>query len=48
MKEFIQQFLDDLQIRNYSVRTIADYGYHLNLWLQFLRERKIAELAQHR
>jgi integrase/recombinase XerD len=46
MKELIQQFLDDLQIRNYSARTIADYGYHLNLWLQFLRERKIAELAQ--
>ena len=46
MKQFIQQFLDHLQVRNYSARTIADYGYHLNLWLQFLREHKIADLPR--
>ena len=46
MKQIIQQFLDHLQVRNYSARTIADYGYHLNLWLQFLREHKIADLPR--
>ena len=38
MKQLIQRFLDELQIRNYSARTIGDYGYHLELWLRFLRE----------
>ena len=46
MKQLVQQFLDDLQIRNYSPRTITDYGYHLKLWLKFLQEHKITELAR--
>ncbi len=46
MKHFVQQFLDHLEVRNYSARTVGDYGYHLNLWLQFLGERKIAELPR--
>ncbi len=46
MKEHIQQFLEELQIRNYSSRTITDYGYHLNLWLEFLRQKKVTSLAR--
>ncbi len=46
MKHFVQEFLDHLAVRNYSARTVADYGYHLNLWLHFLGERKTAELAR--
>ncbi|MGE5733774.1 MAG: tyrosine-type recombinase/integrase [Acidobacteriota bacterium] len=44
MKEFIQQFLEELQIRNYSERTIIDYGYHLNLWQKFLERKRVTEL----
>jgi integrase/recombinase XerD len=44
MQAQVQAFLDELQIRNYSARTIADYGYHLSLWNRFLRQREISEL----
>jgi integrase/recombinase XerD len=44
MKEHVQAFLEDLQVRNYSARTIADYGYHLNLWTQFLEPEQVCEL----
>lgn len=46
MNELIHRFLEDLQVRNYSLRTIADYGYHLNLWTRFLAHQKIAELPR--
>ena len=46
MKELVQRFLDDLQTRNYSPRTICDYGYHLELWQKFLQEHKITELVR--
>lgn len=46
MKQLIQQFLEELQIRNYSQRTLADYGYHLNLWRQFLQQQKISQLSR--
>jgi integrase/recombinase XerD len=45
MQQHVQQFLEDLQIRNYSARTIADYAYHLKLWSQFLSEKKILDLS---
>jgi integrase/recombinase XerD len=46
MTEYIQSFLEDLQVRNYSARTIADYGYHLNLWNRFLGHKQITELPR--
>lgn len=46
MKEFVQQFLEELQIRNYSERTITDYGYHLNLWQKFLERKRMTGLSQ--
>jgi integrase/recombinase XerD len=46
MKELIKQFLEELQIRNYSERTIADYGYHLDLWERFLKRRRITDLSR--
>jgi integrase/recombinase XerD len=45
MKEHIEQFLEELQVRNYSARTIEDYGYHLNLWLEFARQKKLSRLS---
>jgi len=45
MKPLIEQFLDELQVRNYSSRTIDDYRYHLQLWRRFLRESKVHDLA---
>jgi len=45
MNELIQRFRQDLEIRNYSARTIADYGYHLHLWTQFLAQERIVELS---
>lgn len=46
MKELIKEFLDDLQVRNYSVRTIEDYGYHLQLWMRFLGEQQLTEVSR--
>ncbi len=46
MNEYVQSFLEDLEVRNYSARTIADYGYHLNLWNRFLRRKRIKELPR--
>ncbi len=45
MKSLIAGFLADLQIRGYAERTVADYGYHLNLWLRFLDQRKVHDVA---
>lgn len=45
MKDGIQSFLEDLQIRNYSPRTIADYSFHLAHWSRFLDLKKIANLS---
>jgi integrase/recombinase XerD len=46
MKKHIQQFLEELHIRNYSARTIGDYGYHLGLWLVFLERKNITDLVR--
>ena len=46
MKELSNSSSKNFKSETTASRTIADYGYHLNLWLQFLRERKIAELAR--
>jgi integrase/recombinase XerD len=45
MKHYIQQFLEDLQIRNYSGRTVTDYGYHLSLWQRFLQQKNAKHLS---
>jgi integrase/recombinase XerD len=37
------KFLGDLEIRNYSARTVSDYGYTLGQFFEFLRERNIKE-----
>jgi integrase/recombinase XerD len=46
MKQLIRRFLEELQIRNYSARTIGDYGYHLELWCRFLELKGVTELAR--
>src|SRR2546421_2743808 len=40
----ITRFLGDLQIRNYSARTVQDYGYNLRVLAQFLARRNLSEL----
>ena len=40
----IQQFLEDLKIRNYAERTVTDYGYHLKYWVKYLIEKEIKDL----
>lgn len=45
MNELIRRFLEDLEIRNYSARTIADYRYHLQLWTRFLAQEGIQALS---
>ena len=36
LDELLHRFQADLQIRNYSARTVSDYGYNLGLLFQFL------------
>ncbi len=43
-QELRHAFQSDLQLRNYSVRTVADYGYNLRLLFQFLEQRQITEI----
>jgi integrase/recombinase XerD len=45
MKDYVEPFLEDLQIRNYSPRTITDYRYHLGLWTRFLSQKNFTELT---
>ena len=44
LDEFLPRFLDDLQIRNYSTRTITDYGYHLRLLFRFLKQHRVTDI----
>jgi integrase/recombinase XerD len=37
---FITRFLGDLQIRNYSARTVQDYGLNLGIFRRFLEQRQ--------
>jgi integrase/recombinase XerD len=46
MKQLIQQFLEELEIRNYSQRTIVDYGYHLDLWQKFINRKRVRDLSR--
>lgn len=45
MKQYVQQYLEELQVRNYSQRTIEEYGYHLKLWNRFLEDKNLSELS---
>ncbi len=42
--DLITRFLGDLQIRNYSARTVAEYGYSLRALAHFLEQRRLADL----
>jgi integrase/recombinase XerD len=42
--ELLHRFQSDLQIRNYSARTVTDYGYSLALLLRFLDQRQITDI----
>jgi integrase/recombinase XerD len=44
LDELLHRFQGDLQIRNYSARTVTDYGYSLALLLRFLEERNLADI----
>jgi integrase/recombinase XerD len=45
LDELLHRFQSDLQIRNYSARTVSDYGYNLGLLFQFLEQRQIRDIA---
>lgn len=42
--ELLHQFQGDLQIHNYSPRTVTDYGYNLGLLFRFLAQREITDI----
>ena len=42
--DLITRFLGDLQIRNYSARTVAEYGYSLRALAHFLEQRHLTDL----
>ena len=44
LDELLHRFQGDLQIRNYSARTVTDYGYSLALLLRFLEQRNISDI----
>ena len=44
LDELLHRFQGDLQIRNYSARTVTDYGYNLGLLFQFLDQRQITDI----
>ena len=44
LDELLHRFQGDLQIRNYSARTVTDYGYHLGLLRQFLDQRQVTDI----
>jgi integrase/recombinase XerD len=44
LDELLRRFQADLQIRNYSARTVSDYGYSLGLLLRFLDQRQITDI----
>jgi integrase/recombinase XerD len=44
LDELLHRFQDDLQIRNYSARTVSDYGYNLVALFRFLGQRQIADI----
>ena len=44
LDELLHRFQGDLQIRNYSARTVSDYGYNLGLLFQFLDQRQITDI----
>ena len=43
--ELLSRYLDDLQLRNYSPRTVSDYGYSLRALAVFLAHRAIVDVA---
>jgi len=43
-QQLLHAFQSDLQLRNYSARTVSDYGYNLRLLFQFLEQRQVAEI----
>jgi len=44
LDELLHRFQGDLQIRNYSARTVSDYGYNLGLLFRFLDQRQISDI----
>lgn len=44
LDELLHRFQSELQIRNYSPRTISDYGYSIGLLLRFLDQRQITDI----
>jgi integrase/recombinase XerD len=42
--ELLTKFLGYLQIRNYSPRTVSDYGYNLGSFFRFLEQKAIADV----
>ena len=44
LDELLHRFQSDLQIRNYSARTVSDYGYNLGLFFHFLEQRQISDM----
>jgi integrase/recombinase XerD len=44
LDELLHRFQSDLQIRNYSARTVSDYGYNLGLFFHFLEQRQISDI----
>jgi integrase/recombinase XerD len=45
IREHIAAFADDLTLRNYSARTVSDYGYSLRSLAEFLEQRAVADVA---
>ncbi len=45
LDETMASFKNDLQIRNYSSRTVVDYGYHLLILRRYLELRHLTDLA---
>jgi len=45
IRDLVQLYLEDLQVRNYRPRTVSDYGYHLAALETFLNERGMSEVS---
>jgi integrase/recombinase XerD len=44
LDELSHRFQSDLQIRNYSPRTVSDYSYNLGLLFRFLDQRQVTDI----
>jgi len=46
LEELIHLYLNNLQVRNYSKRTVKDYGYNLGFLERFLKEKNIHSIQE--